>query len=114
VRPLTGVMNDKILEEFLKALITLAVGGIVYWIGKIFSSVADAKVKETNLNRDLQHMKRALESQSLILTQIDGKLDVAEDRAAELDKRISILEVYTKHSNSGFQRVIVGADKNVS
>jgi hypothetical protein len=105
-------MNDKILEEFLKALITLGLGGIVYWLGKIFSSMADAKVKETNLNRDLQHMRRSLESQSLILTQIDTKLDTADIRAADLDKRISVLEVYTKHSTSGFHRVIVGADNN--
>jgi hypothetical protein len=105
-------MSDKILEEFLKALITLCLGGIVYWLGKIFSSMTEAKVKESNLNRDLQHMKRALESQSLILTQIDSKLDTADDRAAELDKRISVLEVYTKHSTSGFHRVIVGADNN--
>jgi hypothetical protein len=105
-------VNEKILEEVLKAIITLSIGGIVFWIGKIINLISDTRVKETEFKRDLGHLKRTLESQSIILARIDDKLDIADDRAAELDKRISVLEVYAKHNSSGFQRVIVGADNN--
>lgn len=101
-------MTDKILEEVLKYFVTFLLGGIVFGLGKIFNYWTDSKLREAELKRDLNHIKRNQQSQSQLLSQIDTKLDAQDDRADVFDKRLAILEVYMKHNSSGFQRITLG------
>jgi hypothetical protein len=101
-------VTDKILEEALKYFVSFLLGGIVFGIGKVFKWWSDSKVREVELKRELNHIKRNQETQSRLLAQIDAKLDAQDDLAALFDKRISLLEVYVKHNNSGFQRITLG------
>jgi uncharacterized protein YabE (DUF348 family) len=98
-------VTDKIFEEALKYVVSFLLGGIVFGIGKALKWWSDARVREVELKRELNHIKRNQETQSRLLAQIDAKLDAQDDLAALFDKRISLLEVYAKHNTSGFQRI---------
>ena len=80
----------------------------MFAIGKAFKLWSDSRVREVELKRELNHIKRNQEVQSQLLAKIDAKLDTQDDLAALFDKRLAILEVYAKHDNSGFQRITLG------
>ncbi len=106
--PSLKIVTDKILEEVLKYFVTFLLGGIVFGLGKVFNYWSDSKIREAELKRDLTQIKFNQHTQSQLLSQIDTKLDAQDDRADVFDKRLAILEVYMKHSSSGFQRITPG------
>jgi hypothetical protein len=106
--PSLKIVTDKILEEALKYFVTFVLGGIVVGIGKAFTWWSDARVREADLKREINHIKRTQEMHSQLLAKIDAKLDAQDDTAALVDKRLSLMEVYVKHDNSGFQRIKLG------
>lgn len=86
----------------------------MFWIGRLFKYFTDAKVEKVEIKRDISHIKKSLEGLSGLVAKIDGKLDADDDRAADFNTRLLMLEVLLKHENSGFHRVILGADKNAA
>lgn len=86
----------------------------MFGVRQLIKFVSDTKIEKIELKRDLAHIRRTIEGLSSAIARLHEKLDRDDDRAADFNQRLSILEVFQKHENSGFQRVILGADKNAS
>lgn len=88
---------DKLIEESLKILLSLAIGAIFFGLGRLIKNASNARVREVELKRDIEHLKRGHSAHSNALVSLDNDHD-------SLNERITRLEGFVEHS--GFYRAV--------
>lgn len=111
MKPLVSTVRDQISDEVVKLLVGSCFAGLGFGATWFYKFIRDTRAKEEELARSISHIKRTLDQQSHLLAEIDRKLDRSDDKDAEFDKRLSIIEIFTKHGNSGFHRLQQSQDE---
>ena len=82
------------LEEAIKAGIMVVIAGILYWVGQGLSTIAQTRTNNKEVNRDILIVRQAIEERDRVLVRITKTLDEIDDRLADLDKRLTISELF--------------------
>ena len=92
-------MDNKIIEKLIEALCVAIVSATIWWIGAVFRSYGDNKVKSRDLARDLAHIKRSQDALSLVVSGIDKQFDRVESKLYDFDTQLALMDARLKFSD---------------